>query len=167
MNTFTPKMRAELRDLREEIPRCIPEEYRENCLRMILNQKRLFEGGASWQNWTPSFTDHLHGTWIATAVSSIVEQGGNEWMINQADSEDLDHPLKTRARMAEVIRVSGLARILFTSTVRLDWIHPLCKAYWYTLSQAEREGEYPHSAETRIPPGIRLSVFDLDQAPGA
>ena len=167
MRTFTPKMQAELRDLRREIPRCIPEEHRENCLRMILNQKRLFEGGASWENWTPSFTDNLHGTWVATTVSSIVEQGGNEWMINQADSEDLDHPLKTRARMEEVIRVSGLARILFTSTVRLDWIHPLCKAYWYTLSQAEREGEYPHSAETRIPPGIRLSVFDLDQAPGA
>ena len=81
-------MQAELRDLRGEIPRCIPEEYRENCLRMILNQKRLFEGGASWQNWTPSFTDHLHGTWIATAVSSIVEQGGNEWMLSQADAEN-------------------------------------------------------------------------------
>ena len=88
-------------------------------------------------------------------------------MISQADAEDLGHPLKTRPRMEEVRRVSGLARILFTSTVRLDWIHPLCKAYWYTLSQAEREDEYPHSAETRVPPGVRLSVFDLDQAPGA
>ena len=88
-------------------------------------------------------------------------------MINQADSEGFDHPLKTIARMEEVSRVSGLARILFTSTVRLEWVHPLCKAYWYALSRAEGEDEYPHSAETAIPPGVRLSVFDLDQAPGA
>ena len=167
MRTFNPKMRAELEDLRNEIPRCIPEEYREECLRTILNQKRLFEGGASWENWTPSFANHLHGTWVVTAVSSIVEEGGNEWMIDKADSESFDHPLKTVARMEEVSRVSGLARILFTSTVRLEWIHPLCKAYWYALSRAESEDEYPHSAETVIPPGIRLSVFDHDQAPGA
>ena len=44
---------------------------------------------------------------------------------------------------------------------------PLCEAYWYALSRAESEDEYPHSAETVIPPGIRLSVFDHDQVPGA
>ena len=167
MSTFTPKMRAELEDLRSEIPRCIPEEYQEECLRTILNQKRLFDGGTSWENWTPSFANRLHGTWVMTVASSIVEEGGNEWMIDKADSESFDHPLKTVARMEEVSRVSGLARILFTSTVRLGWIHPLCKAYWYALSRAENEDEYPHSAETVIPFGVRLSVFDHDQAPGA
>ena len=119
MNTFTPKMQEELEDLRNEIPRCIPEEYQEECLRTILNQKRLFNGGTSWENWTPSFADRLHGTWVMTVASSIVEEGGNEWMIDKADSESFDHPLKTVARMEEVSRVSGLARILFTSTVRL------------------------------------------------
>ena len=156
-----------LENLRNEIPRCIPEEYQEECLGTILNQKRLFNGGTSWEDWVPSFADHLRGTWVMTVASGIIREGGNEWMISKADSERFDHPLKTRARMEEVSKVSGLARILFTSTVRLRWVHPLCKAYWYALSRAESEDEYPHSAETVIPPGVRLSVFDLDQAPGA
>ena len=81
MNTFTPKMQEELEDLRNEIPRCIPEEYQEECLRTILNQKRLFNGGTSWEDWTPSFADHLHGTWVMTVASDIIGEGGNEWMI--------------------------------------------------------------------------------------
>ena len=106
-----------------------------------------------------------------------MEVGGNEWMIDQADSESFDHPLKTVVRMAEVATVSALARILFTSTVRLEWIHPLCKAYWYALAQAENEDEYiectdcgePHelilSAEMVLSVGdryVNLSLFDCE-----
>ena len=160
-------MQEELDSLRNEIPYCVPEEYQGDCLRTILDQKELFNGGTSWEDWSPSFADHLRGTWVMTVASSIVREGGNEWMISKADSERFDHPLKTVARMEEVMTVSGLARILFTSTVRLGWIHPLCKAYWYALSRAESEEEYPHLAETVIPPGIQLSIFHHDQTPGA
>ena len=160
-------MRAELEDLRNEMLLCIPEQYQQEFLRIILNQVRLYSSESPWEDWTFSFSHRLRDSWVLTVVSSIMEVGGNEWLIAQADSESFDHPLKTVARMEEVSKVSGLARILFTSTVRLGWIHPLCKAYWYALSRAESEDEYPHSAETVIPPGIRLSVFNHDQAPGA
>ena len=160
-------MQEELDSLRNEIPYCVPEEFQGDCLKTILNQRELFNGGTSWEDWSPSFADRLHYTWVMNVASNIVGEGGNEWMISKADSERFDHPLKTGARMEEVSQVSGLARILFTWTVRLRWIHPLYKAYLYALSWAEREEEYPHLAETMIPPGIRLSIFHHDQAPGA
>ena len=179
---FTLRMRAELEDLRNEMLLCIPDEqHQQEFEQIILNQVRLFTSNSPWEDWTFSFANRLRDSWVLTVVSSIMEVGGNEWMIEQANSESFDHPLKTVVRMAEVNTVSALARIVFTSTVNLEWVHPRIKAYWYALAQSPSEDVYldceicgnPQcenrdlilSAETHLTVGdryVNLSLFDCE-----
>ena len=182
---FTLRMRAELEDLRNEMLFCIPDEqHQQEFEQIILNQVRLFTSNSPWEDWTFSFANRLRDSWVLTVVSSIMEVGGNEWMIAQADSESFDHPLKTLVRMAEVSTVSALARIVFTSTVNLEWVHPRIKAYWYALAQSPNEDVYVDcavcgnpqcenrdlilSAETHLTVGdryVNLSLFDCAAPP--
>ena len=182
---FTLRMQAELEDLRNETPLCIPDEqHQQEFEQIILNQVRLFTSNSPWEDWTFSFANRLRDSWVLTVVSSIMEVGGNEWMIEKADSESFDHPLKTVVRMAEVGTVSALARIVFTSTVNLEWVHPRIKAYWYALAQSPSEDVYldcemcgnpecenrdrVFAAETHLTVGdryVNLSLFDCAVSP--
>ena len=188
---FTDRMQAQLQDLLNEIPAFIPDEdHQQDFERVILNQVRLFRSNSPWGDWTFSFENHFRDSWVMTVVESIMECGmnyvecANEWLMEQNEAENFDHPLKTGVRMAEICSVSALARGIFTSTVTLQWVHPRIKAYWYALAQSPSEDMYldcetcgnPEcenrdrifAAETRLTVGdryVNLSLFDCAVSP--
>jgi len=168
-------MEDEFTDLIIEIPKFMPVDARRDCIRTIVAQRELYMGGdpqysnglevdhpgnwAPWLNWSPGFLIDLRETWIMDVTRHILTYGGNQWLLNRADTETFHHDFKTAARMEEVAGVSGLARSLFTSVVRLKWIHPLYKAYLYALAWPEKEREFPHRDQVTLSTGHVVSVF--------
>ena len=81
------------------------------------------------------------------------------WLNDHNDKEDFRHRAKTPDRMAEIASISGLARIMFTSVVNKDWVHPVLKAYWYVLAWEELPREEPHQEAIVLSTGHHVTVF--------
>ena len=123
--------------------------------------KNLYESDLDWIDRKPECFSTLRNTWIMTTVNAIVEQGGgDQWLRRQCDGENLQHQQKTPERMAEVASISGLARVMFTSTITKEWISPWIKAYWYTLAW-ETIDEDMDQVLTTLPSGHPVTVFPL------
>ena len=75
---------------------------------------------------------------------------GYNYFREKAKHEDLSHPLKTQERLDEIISVTGLARIMYTSIFKYKWIPIQYIAMLFALSNYEREGEYPHDQATEL-----------------
>ena len=94
--------------------------------------RALYESDPNWIERTPTCFAALKHTWLMTAVTEITgKEDSDRWLSHQCDDEDFQHQQKTPARMEEIASISGLARIMFTSTVTKQWISPVVKAYWY------------------------------------
>ena len=117
---------------------------------------------ATWEEHTPASLVALENTWIMTLVREVSQRNNcHEWLEAKESDDDFTHPLKTPERMAEVAEVSGYARIMFTSTVTKNWIHPVIKSYWFALAwgPGEREANGDLMSSTVIPSGHHLTVF--------
>jgi len=80
-----------------------------------------------WNNYRPIYLYVLRGTWIHDLVQHIMANGGTAFLVEKSNQENYEHPMKTGARMDEVVAISGLARITFESVVREEWVHPVYK----------------------------------------
>jgi len=158
MPAFTDVEEGEYQDFLSEVVHFSSPNYRKVIRRVIWTQRQLYNGDHIFE-WVPTFELALGGTWIMQVVSNILDNGGEQWLIEQANNESFEHELKTDDRMLEVSSLSGLARILFTSVVKLRWVHPTLKAYLYALAWVECEREYPHRSEVTIATGHYVSVF--------
>ena len=128
--------------------------------RTIWSQRILYQLDAYWAEHTPSGLSAIKHTWIMDLVRSITQRDDcEEWLEDKESREDYTHRMKTEDRMAELAPVSGYARIMFTSTVNMKWVHPTMKAYWFVLSWAPRERERPLVESTILSTGHHLSVF--------
>ena len=113
-----------------------------------------------WGEQMPPCITTLKHTWIMGVVHEISERDDcNAWLNAKYEAENYSHPEKTENRMAELANISGMARIMFTSTVTKEWVHPVMKAYWFTLAWTEQAQEHPHMESTVLTTGHHVSVF--------
>ena len=154
-------MMAEYTDLYNEAARVTRGgPIRRMYQRTIWSQRILYQLDAYWAEHTPSGLSAIRHTWIMELVQSIIQRDDcEEWLADRKSREDYTHRMKTEDRMAELAPVSGLARIMFTSTVDKEWVNPTMKAYWFALSWAPREREIPLVESTILSTGHHLSVF--------
>ena len=127
----------------------------------IKTLRALYEADPNWIERTPACFATLEHTWLMTMVTEIaMKEDSDRWLNLQCTRENFHHPLKTPARLEEIASISGLARIMFTSTVNKQWISPLVKAYWYALAWEFRDSELPHRRSTFLSSGHqRVTVF--------
>ena len=120
----------------------------------------LYESDPYWIEQIPTCFTTLKHTWLMDTVTEIAgSEDCDQWLNDQNDEEDFRHPEKTPARMAELASLSGLARIMFTSTANKRWISPLVKAYWFVLAWEPDDRELPHRESMVLPTGHQVTVF--------
>ena len=161
MPRFTAQMEREYADLFNEGVRVIDDEV--TCrmyTRTLWTMRVLYESDPYWNEQTPTFITTLKHTWIMETVTEIAgSEDCDQWLNDQNDEEDFRHPDKTPERMAELASLSGLARIMFNSTVDKQWVHPIMKAYWYVLAwDALPRGE-THQEAMVLSTGHHVTVF--------
>ena len=127
--------------------------------RTIWTQRILYQLDAYWAEQTPSCFAALKYTWIMKVVREITERDDCDEWLNDKEQEDYSHPEKTENRMADLAHVSGYARIMFTSTVNKEWVHPVMKAYWFTLAWTPHDRERPLMESTITNCRHHVSVF--------
>ena len=161
MPIFTPQMESEYADLIHEAAHVTSGATIRRAYRGTIKTLRaLYESDPNWIARTPSCFVTLEHTWLMTMVTEIARrEDSDRWLNHQYEKENFQHQLKTPARMEEIASISGLARIMFTSTVNKQWISPLVKAYWYALAWEPRDRELPHRESTVLSSGHHVTVF--------
>ena len=144
----------------------VPQEdpgFRQEAFRRTLwIQRKLYLEDAAWEEQIPPGLTALNDTWIMDVVWEISEREDcHQYLAAKENEDDWTHPLKTPERMAEIADISGYARIIFTTTANMDWIHPIIKSYWFALSwgPGEREANGGLEISTVMTLGHHLSVF--------
>ena len=162
MPFFTPEMEEEYFDLLDEADRVTEgATNRRAYMGTIWMLRNLYESDPDWMERTPECFATLRHTWIMTTVAEIAgQEGGDQWLKHQCEREDLQHQQKTPERMAETASISGLARVMFTSTATKRWISPWIKAYWYALAW-ETIDEDLDQESTTLSSGHHVTVFPL------
>ena len=128
--------------------------------RTLWTLRALYESDPYWIERVPTCFETLRHTWLMNTVTEIAgREDSDQWLNNQYDEENFRHPEKTPARMAEIASLSGLARIMFTSTANKQWVSPLVKAYWYALAWEPDDRELPHRESMVLPTGHQVTVF--------
>ena len=129
--------------------------------RTVWTLRTLYETDPYWSERVPMCFEALRNTWLMNAVTKILSEAedSDRWLEKQYDEENFRHPEKTPARMAEIAELSGLARIMFTSTANKRWVPPLVKAYWFVLSWEPDDRELPHRESMVLTTGHQVSVF--------
>ena len=129
--------------------------------RTIWTLRTLYETDPYWSERVPTCFETLRHTWLMNTVTRIISEAedSDRWLEKQYDEENFRHPEKTPARMAEIASLSGLARIMFTSTANKQWVHPMMKAYWYVLAWEPDPRELPHQESMVLPTGHQVTVF--------
>ena len=166
MTRFTNRMEAQLLDFLSEVRNygIVPDEGLDACEEMVTFQKNLYQDVDAWESWRPDFLEPLRATWIEQAINEVMSRGpeeAQEFLESRCDQEDYGHSLKTDERMALLIGVSGLARILFSSFARYSWIHPIYKAFLWVLAAPEREAEFPHLTSFDLPTRVGVRTISL------
>ena len=164
MADFTTAMEKEYTDLMSEAVHVTSEDpVRRMYWRTIWTLRRLYETDPHWMEQTPTCITTLQGTWIKDVIVEIAQMNDpNRWLNAKHQAENLQHPAKTRHRMAELASITVYARIMFNSTVDKDWVHPFMKAYWFTLAwewPVEDDREQPLDEAKVLPTGHHISVF--------
>ena len=162
MPVFTPQMEGEYLDLLNEAAHVTSGATIRRAYRGTIKTLRaLYEADPNWIERTPACFATLEHTWLMTMVTEIARrEDSDRWLNCQYERENFQHPQKTPARMEEIASISGLARIMFTSTVNKQWISPSVKAYWYALAWEPRDLELPHQESTVLTSGHqRVTVF--------
>ena len=167
MPAFTPQMEEEYADLLNEAVHVTNQTTtRRAYMGTIWTLRALYESNPNWIEWTPECFATLRHTWLMTTVTEIAgKEDSDRWLNHQYEKEDFQHQQKTPARMEEIASISGLARIMFTSTVNKQWISPLVKAYWYALAWEPKDRELPHRESTVLSSGHHVTVFPLFPEP--
>ena len=103
-------------------------------------------------------------TWVALILPIFLLtyiilsfSGGTAFLVEKSNQENYEHPMKTGARMDEVVAISGLARITFESMVREEWVHPVYKVGFFLTSAAHKtktQGKRKLN-ESRMPLGLQ------------
>ena len=163
MPAFTIQMEGEYADLLNEAVHvtngAATRRAYTGTIRML---RALYESDPNWVERTPTCFAALKHTWLMTTVTEITgKEDSDRWLSHQCDDEDFQHQQKTPARMEEIASISGLARIMLTSTVNKQWISPSVKAYWYTLAWEPEDREFPHRESTVLSSGHHVTVFPL------
>ena len=128
--------------------------------RTLWTLRALYESDPHWIERTPTCFTTLRHTWLMNTVTEIAgREDSDQWLNKQYDEENFRHPEKTPARMAEIASLSGLARIMFTSTANKQWVSPLVKAYWYALAWEPDDRELPHRESMVLPTGHQVTFF--------
>ena len=161
MPIFTPQMEGEYDDLIDEAVHVTSGAViRRAYLGTIKTLRALYEADPNWSERAPACFPTLEHTWLMTMVTEIaMKEDSDRWLNLQCTRENFHHPLKTPARLEEIASISGLARIMFTSTVNKQWISPRVKAYWYALSWEPRDSELPHQKTIVLSSGHHVTVF--------
>ena len=161
MPAFTPQMEGEYLDLLNEAAHVTSGATIRRAYRGTIKTLRaLYEADPNWIERTPACFATLEHTWLMTLVSEIARrEDSDRWLNHQYEKENFQHQQKTPARIEEIASISGLARIMFTSTVNKQWISPLVKAYWYALAWEPRDRELPHRESTVLSSGHHVTVF--------
>ena len=164
MADFTTAMEKEYTDLMSEAVHVTSEDpVRRMYWRTIWTLRRLYETDPHWMEQTLTCITTLQGTWIKDVIVEIAQMNDpNRWLNAKHQAENLQHPAKTRHRMAELASITVYARIMFNSTVDKDWVHPFMKAYWFTLAwewPVEDDREQPLDEAKGLPTGHHISVF--------
>ena len=138
-----PEQRAVLQDFLSEMQHCIPVEWDTRIKELLRKQWELAASPDVWQEWRPDNWDGIRMTWVGQVVEDVLDRG-EEWLKERVDNETFDHCWKTPQNMDTVVAVSGLCRILLTSLIKADFIHPRLKAFWFAMTTDYREVELPH-----------------------
>ena len=154
-------MEREYADLVNEAVHVIYGEVtRRMYTRTLWTMRVLYESDPYWIERIPTCFTTLKHTWLMDTVTEIAgSEDCDQWLNDQYDEENFRHPEKTPARMAEIASLSGLARIMFTSTANKQWVSPLVKAYWYVLAWEPDPRELPHQESMVLPTGHQVTVF--------
>ena len=163
MPAFTPQMEVEYNDLLNEAAHVTSGAViRRAYIGMIKTLRACYELDPNWMERAPECFLTLEHTWLMAMVSEIARrEDSDQWLSLQYERESFQHEQKTPARIEEITSISGLARIMFTSTVNKQWISPLLKAYWYALAWEPRDRELPHQKSTVLSSGHHVTVFPL------
>ena len=160
MAHLTAQMEREYTDLINEAIHVIHDEAtRRMYARTLWTTRILYESDPYWIVHS-TFTSTLKDTWVMRTAAAIAGRTDcDQCLDNQNEEEDFRHQEKTPERMTEVASLSGLARIMFTSTVNKEWVHPIMKGYWYVLAWDPLPREEPHQEAIVLATGHHVSVF--------